>query len=255
MLRPPPPKPTQQSGRWLRADMNTRPSPRVALGDHPAHDDPSLLSLHAVAVAIEHTPVLDSVDLALGAGQAVGLIGANGSGKSTLLQVCATLRRPHRGSGEVLGVDLSARIPAEVRRRICLVGHQPALYPRLTLRENLTFVADLYGRPRATVDRALGTVGLARVADRRIERCSQGMARRADLARALLTEPLLLLLDEAHSGLDAAAGELVAHLVAQVRARGGAALVASHEAGRLDAVVDRVVHLRAGCLVPEVGGS
>ena len=232
-----------------------KPAPRVALGDHPAQDAPSLVSLRAVGVAIEHTPVLDSVDLALGAGQAVGLIGANGSGKSTLLQVCATLRRPHRGSGEVLGVDLGARIPAEVRRRICLVGHQPALYPRLTLRENLTFVADLYGRPRATVDRALGTVGLARVADRRIDRCSQGMARRADLARALLTEPLLLLLDEAHSGLDAAAGELVAHLISQVRARGGAALVASHEAERLDAVVDRVVHLSAGCLVPEVGGS
>lgn len=234
---------------------NTRLSPQVVLDDHPAHDVASLVSLRAVGVAIEHTPVLDSIDLALGAGQAVGLVGANGSGKSTLLQVCATLRRPHRGSGEVLGVDLGARMPAELRRRICLVGHQPALYPRLTLRENLTFVADLYGLPRATVDRALGTVGLARVADRRVDRCSQGMARRADLARGLLTEPLLLLLDEAHSGLDAAAGELVAHLVAQVQDRGGAALVASHETERLDALVDRVVHLSAGCLVPEVGGS
>jgi ABC-type multidrug transport system ATPase subunit len=234
---------------------DTGPRPRVALGDRPAHDGPSLVSLRAVAVAIEHTPVLDSVDLALGEGQAVGVIGANGSGKSTLLQVCATLRTPHRGSGEVLGVDLGARMPAEVRRSICLVGHQPALYPRLTLRENLVFVADLYRRPRATVDRALGSVGLARVADRRLDRCSQGMARRADLARALITQPLLLLLDEAHSGLDAAASELVAHLISQVRARGGAALVASHEAERLDAVVDRLVLLTEGCLVPDERGS
>lgn len=226
----------------------TKPLPRVAAEPEPAGGP--LVALHGVAVSIERTPVLDSVDLTLHAGRATGVVGANGSGKSTLLQACATVRRPHRGSGQVLGADVRSRVPADVRRRICLVGHQPALYSRLSLRENLTFVADLYGRPHRLVDDALSMVGLARVADRRVDRCSQGMARRADLARAVLTDPMLLLLDEAHSGLDEAAAELVGHLVEDVRDRGGAALLASHDRHRLDVLVDDVVQLTAGCLVP-----
>ncbi len=215
----------------------------------PASGAEPVVSLQGVAVSIGQTPVLESVDLTVPAGQAIGVVGANGSGKSTLLQACATILRPTRGSGQVLGVDVARRSPAEVRRRICLIGHQPALYPRLSLRENLKFVADLYGRPDRLVEEALDMIGLARAADRRVERCSQGMARRADLARAMITDPLLLLLDEAHSGLDAAAADLVGHLVDRVRERGGAAMLASHELDRLDAIVDDVVELRTGRLV------
>lgn len=218
---------------------------------------PDVLTLDEVAVTIARTPVLDSVDLRLRPGKVTGVIGANGTGKTTLLELCATLRRPARGSGQVLGARLAAAggstVPPDVRRRICLVGHQPALYSRLSLRENLAFVARLYRRPLDRVEQVLTAVGLARAADRRLEQCSQGMGRRADLARALLTEPTLLLLDEAHSGLDEAAVDLVGHVVGQVRERGGAALVVSHDREGLDTLADEVATLADGRLTG-VGG-
>jgi len=152
----------------------------------------------------EHTPVLAGLDFTLQSGEVLGVIGANGSGKSTLLQVLATLRRPHRGGGSVLGADARQPVPAAVRAQICLVAHQPALYAQLSLQENLRFVAELFDRPTSIADEALVTVGLSKSAGRRVDRCSHGMVRRADLARALITEPTLLLLDEAHAGLDPA---------------------------------------------------
>ena len=100
------------------------------------------------------------------------------------------------------------------------------------------------------VETALQEVGLARAADRRADQCSQGMVKRADLARALISRPTLLLLDEPHAGLDPAASELVDFLLAEVRERGGAALVVSHDRDRLQEMVDAVFELRDGGLVP-----
>lgn len=208
------------------------------------------VDLTDVAVEIEHTPVLEGLDFTVQRGEVIGVIGANGSGKSTLLQVIATLRRPHRGTGSILGADLRQAVPAQVRTQICLVAHQPALYGQLSLRENLRFVAELFDRPISLADDALATVGLSKSAARRVDRCSHGMVRRADLARALITEPTLLLLDEAHAGLDPAAGALVAHLVAEVVARGGAAVVVAHERDRLDPIADSVVSIDRGRALP-----
>ena len=210
----------------------------------------SLIALTRVAVDVDRSPVLRDLDLSLTAGAAIGIRGANGAGKSTLLQLAATLRRPVSGVARVFGADLRSVPPPEVRRAICLVGHEPGLYPQLTLRENLRFVADLHGRRPALVETALHQVGLARAADRRADQCSQGMVKRADLARALISRPLLLLLDEPHAGLDATASELVDFLLADVRGRGGAALVVSHDRDRLQAMVDDVHELRDGRLVP-----
>jgi heme exporter protein A len=179
-------------------------------------------------------------------GESVGLLGANGSGKSTLLRVLATLLPPSGGEGRVLGATLGSPACAAVRPRIALAGHSPALYPRLTLRENLRFVAMLTGRTAGKADEALKVVGLAGAADRRAEVCSQGMQRRAELARVVLTEPLLLLLDEAHAGLDPESAGLVESVVEQVRDRGGGSVVVSHDQPRLTGVVDRLVEIADG---------
>lgn len=212
----------------------------------PSRSAVRVVELTDVAVEIERTPVLTGLDFTVHSGEAVGVVGANGSGKSTLLQVLATLRRPHRGGGTILGADVRQTVAPEVRAEICLVAHQPSLYAQLSLRENLRFVAELFGRPVSSADDALATVGLSKAAGRRADRCSHGMLRRVDLARALVTEPALLLLDEAHAGLDPAAGALVSHLVAEVVTRGGAAVVVAHERGQLDPVVDRVVRVELG---------
>ncbi len=137
-----------------------------------------------------------------------------------------------------------------VRPRIALVGHLPALYGSLTLAENLRFVARLTGRDDRAADRVLAAVGLDGAAGRRAESCSQGMQRRAELARVLLADPSLLLVDEVHAGLDAGAVRLVDEVVARVRARGGAAVLVSHEPDRLSGVVDRLVRIVDGGVEP-----
>lgn len=209
-----------------------------------------MIDFAGIGVKVHRTPVLRDLDLTVDPGQVVGIVGANGAGKTTLLQVAATLHRPADGTARVLGADLRGTVPPGLRRSICLVGHEAALYPQLSLRENLHFVAAVLGQSTRAADDALDTVGLGRAADRRVRQCSQGMVRRADLARVLMVRPKLLLLDEPHAGLDPAAGDLVDFLVGEVRGHGGAALVVSHDRARLDLLADRVLELTEGELVP-----
>lgn len=204
--------------------------------------------LSGVSLRRPGTLVLRRVDLELGGGEAVGLFGANGSGKTTLLRVLATLLRPSDGTGTVLGAALGSAAVERVRPRIGLVAHEPALAPHLSLAENLDLVADLAGLPRTAAAAALGDVGLEGAARRLVVHCSNGMKRRAEVARILLTTPDLLLLDEAHVGLDPAAGQLVAHTVESVTARGGAVVLVSHERERAATIVTRAVELRDGVL-------
>lgn len=211
--------------------------------------------LRNIAVDVQRAPVLRGLDFTVAAGETVGVIGANGSGKTTLLHVLATVLRPVGGEGRILGASLGSAACSAVRPRIALVGHSPALYPRLTLLENLRFVARLTGRAERQAYAALDSVGLARVADRRAEACSQGMQRRAELARVLLTEPQLLLLDEAHAGLDVPSAGLVEAVVERVRDNGGGSVVVSHDHQRLGAVVDRVVEITGGQALPRVGAG
>lgn len=197
---------------------------------------------------MERTPVLRDLTMRVASGEAVGLVGANGSGKSTLLRLLATLLPPAAGTGLVLGARLGTREVERVRPAIALVGHAPALYPRLTLAENLTFYCRLTGRSPDVAEAALTKVGLGRAADRPADRCSHGMLRRAELARVLIASPRLLLLDEAHAGLDRGSAGLVDVVVEEVRECGGAAVVVSHERHRLDGIVDRVLEIADGSL-------
>lgn len=209
--------------------------------------------LRDVAVEVERVPVLRGFDLTVAAGECVGVMGANGSGKSTLLRVLATLLPPVRGEGWVLGTPLGTSACTWVRPRIALIGHTAALYPRLSLRENLRFVARLTGREECAADEALGLVGLTGAADRRAAVCSHGMRRRAELARVLVTEPRLLLLDEAHAGLDESSLGLIESVVGRVRAGGGACVLVSHDQPRLVTVADRVIEIADGRARPREG--
>ena len=210
----------------------------------------ALIELTGVSVAVQRTPVLRGLTMTVAAGEAVGLVGANGSGKSPLLRLLATLLPPIGGAGRVLGARLGTREVERVRPRIGLVGHAPALYPRLTLGENLAFYCRLTGHGVGAAQAALATVGLERAAERPADRCSHGMLRRAELARVLIGAPHLLLLDEAHAGLDHASAGLVDVVVDRVRERGGAAVVVSHERDRLEGTVDRILEIGDGALHP-----
>ena len=180
---------------------------------------------------------LEDVSFSLAQGETLVLLGANGAGKTTLLKVLATLLRPHGGEVRVLG----AKLPDEawrVRGRIGYVAHEPLLYRSLSVRENLEFNARLHRVPPARVDEVLDAVGLRRRGGDPVEELSRGMRQRAAVARALLHDPELLLLDEPYSGLDAGAHRLLEPLLGRGSAR--TVVMATHDQAAEGDVVVRL---------------
>ncbi len=186
---------------------------------------------------------LNDVSLSLPAGQTLVVFGPNGAGKTTLLRVLATLLRPHGGSVRVLGSSLPDEAWA-VRGKIGLLGHEPLLYRELTARENLRFHARLHDVAAERVDELLEVVQMQHRAEEPLRNLSRGMVQRVAVARAVLHDPELLLLDEPRANLDPAAIELVDPLIGAASAR--ARVICSHDPGGGLAEADVVLGLRAG---------
>ena len=189
---------------------------------------------------------LAGVTVRVAAGETLAVLGPNGAGKTTLLRILATLLRPHAGTARVLGRE-PPKDGWAVRGRIGLLGHDPLLYRDLTGRENLLYHARLHDAEPARVEELLERVGMHRRADEPIRLLSRGMVQRLAVARAVLHEPELLLLDEPTSHLDPAASELVEPLVG--RGSGRTRVVVSHDPGGSLAEADVVLGLRRGAAV------
>jgi heme exporter protein A len=186
---------------------------------------------------------LSGLTLSLESGQTLVVFGPNGAGKTTLLRVLATLLRPHAGSVRVLGESLPGDAWA-VRGRIGLLGHEPLLYRELTARENLRFHARLYAVGEQRVQDVLELVGMQRRAEEPLRTLSRGMVQRVAVARAVLHEPELLLLDEPRSNLDPAAVELLDPLIGA--SCGCTRVICSHDPANGLAEADVVLGLRGG---------
>jgi heme exporter protein A len=198
-----------------------------------------------VTRTFDHRPVLRGVDLCVRAGETVAVLGANGSGKSTLLRILASVLRPTRGT--VVWFGEPGAPPASVRRRLALVPHEPLLYDGLTVEENLRFFAGLYGLPSARTAEVLEALGLGALRARRTRALSRGQRQQADLARALLHDPALLLLDEPFTGLDLDAAARVAAVLRAGRTT-RAVVFATHDPTEARALADRAAVLRGGRL-------
>jgi ABC-2 type transport system ATP-binding protein len=196
---------------------------------------------------------LAGVDFDVAAGTIYGFLGPNGGGKTTLFQILATLARPERGEVRMFGLDL-VREAAEVRRRLGVVFQSPSLDLQLTVAENLTHHGHLYGlRGRDLATRIAAALARFGLADRRGQRAlelSGGLRRRAEIAKALLHAPRLLLLDEPSTGLDPAARRDLWSTLEELRGAGVTVLLTTHFMEEGDRC-DRLALVDGGSVVAE----
>jgi len=174
------------------------------------------------------------------------ILGDNGAGKSTLLRIVAGLMEPSQGSFTLLG----AKRVREVAHRVGYMGHAPLLYDELSGMENLRYFAGLYGIHDDNVGRkAMRMVGLDPYLARRVGQYSQGMRQRLSLARAVLHDPELMLLDEPFSNVDVHSAHEMAAVLGRVRDQGKTIFVVTHQAPLMEGVADEFVHMAAGQIV------
>jgi heme exporter protein A len=183
---------------------------------------------------------LDAVDLVLDSGEHIAVLGENGAGKTTLLRILATAARPTSGQLEILGQD-AFKERQRLRRRIGYVAHAPGHYPALSAMENLEFFCDLYGAERKRAAEAIESVWLAEVARRPASQLSRGMQQRLAIARAILHEPRLLVLDEPDASLGTDAADLLGNVM-----RGRTVILATHDRALAARLCPRTLVLRHG---------
>lgn len=196
-----------------------------------------------------HIRALREVDLAIPTGVALLVSGPNGAGKSTLLRVLAGLTRPTHGDVSVLGEKLFGSGAWRVRGRVGFLGSEAGLYAELSVRENLTFCARLQGVDLARIDLVIEALELVEYADAPVRTLSLGYRRRTGLARVLLAQPELLLLDEPWNGLDVESAKRLDDLLCDYRTeREPTLLVAAHGLDDSHPLFDGTLRMRDGAV-------
>ena len=205
------------------------------------------------AITVEHLTksfggrkAVDNVSFTLPEGAFLSVFGPNGAGKTTLLRMLATLARPTEGVITLAGINLKEE-PEQVREAIGLISHNPMLYPDLTAEENLLLYAKLYGvrDPQKRVVELLDAVGLKHRRLDRVRTFSRGMTQRVSIARALVNDPSVVLLDEPYSGLDPHAMRIFDALIDSVRENRTFVMV-SHDLDKGLALASHVLVLARG---------
>lgn len=192
---------------------------------------------------------VDGVDLECNPGEIFGLLGLNGAGKTTTLRLLATILKADRGSIHIDGVDAQAH-PEAVRSKIGFLTGSTGLYLRLTPREILEYFGRLAGLDRQTITRRsddlIARLGMADFADSRVDKLSSGQKQRTSIARTLIHDPPLLILDEPTIGLDVVTSRAIVEFIREARARGKCVLLSTHIMHEAAKLCDRIAILHAG---------
>ncbi len=221
-------------------------TPRFVRESEFAHGHEFALELRGVWKSYGDTQALRDVWLGVRRGLVLAVLGPNGAGKSTLLRIAAGIARPNRGDVCIDGRSLAT--DPSVRRRVGFAGHLSFLYGHLTAEENLRFYAQLYGSdPERTLDQ-LDRFGLMPYRRRPVRTLSRGLVQRVSLARALLHDPQVVLLDEPFTGLDLDAARMFRETIADLRAGGRGVVMATHAWADAQELADEAVVLVSGRL-------
>ena len=205
------------------------------------------IEVRKLTKAFGHQAALRGVDLAVGEGEFLTLFGPNGAGKTTLIRIVSSLTRPTTGTIRVRGEDLG-KAGTSLRKHIGLISHNPLLYGDLTPDENLRFFARMYDLPDAAarIGAVLDQVGL--VARRRdpVRTFSRGMVQRLAIARAILHDPAIMLLDEPYTGLDLQAADMLREVLGELAASNRTVILTTHNLEQGLEMCDRAAILNRG---------
>jgi sodium transport system ATP-binding protein len=223
-----------------------------------AKEIPAMITVHELTKRFpagrEEITAVDRLSFAVAGGEVYGLLGPNGAGKTTTLRMILGLLKPDDGWAEVAGYRTS-HSPDEVKRRIGFVSASAGLYQWLTAREMLLFFADIYGLPPAAARDELGRVAeildLHDYLDRRCGVLSTGQRQRVNLARAMIHNPPIMLLDEPTRGLDVLGSQEMFEYIAHLRRQGKAVIVTTHRLDEAERLCDRFGLLHRGRLAGE----
>ncbi len=208
------------------------------------------IKVHGLSKTFGNQFALRKIDFELPPGEFLTIFGPNGAGKTTLIRILSTLT--HASSGEVeMGGIVPSKEPDKIRRQIGVIGHQTYLYENLTAEENLKFYGRLYGvtdldQKIATI---IASVGLRLRRRDCVRTFSRGMQQRLAIARALLHEPTILLLDEPYTGLDQHAAEMLSGWLRELRSSQRTTLMVTHDLERGIDLADRIAILKKGRIV------
>jgi len=195
---------------------------------------------------------VDGVTLSIAPGEILALLGPNGAGKTTTVRILAAILTPTAGQAVVAGHDVR-REPTQVRRAVGLLTEYPGLYLRMRACEYLDFFGRLYGLDARTrrerARRLMEQLGMLGAWEQRLGECSKGMQQKIALARAMLHDPPVLLLDEPTSAMDPYSAKLVREVILSMRDRQRAIMVCTHNLAEAEALADRIAIIRQGRIV------
>ena len=196
--------------------------------------------------------ILRSVDLSIKKGETVAILGPNGAGKSTLLKVLATLIKPTSGLIKVNGMDLKKN-HIQIKKIMGYLPHSSLLYDHYTPLENIVFFGNIYG-VKNVEQRAIELVkevGLSFFLNEPVKNFSRGMIQRIAIARAIVHEPDILLLDEPHTGLDPGAIGILNNVILSMKAKGTTTLMVTHDFKQAAEICDRIIIVKNGKIVDD----
>lgn len=195
---------------------------------------------------------VDNISFSAYKGEVFGLLGPNGAGKTTTLRMMATLMKPNSGTVEIAGYD-TEKNPMDVRRSIGYLSSNTALYPRLSPREIITYFAELNDYPKneipMRVEKIIKYFGIGEYADTYSEKLSTGMKQITSIARTIVHDPPVLILDEPSSGLDVIVAQKIHNYIIDLKNEGKTIIFSSHNMGEVEKICDRIGIINNGKLL------